>query len=239
MNDLPPPAPASAAGMVEVVVAVGDDTIDSAAESAVDGATDAATVKVVDPQRWARLAQAAFVACGVSHGRLDLSFVDAASMAELNRTHMHVEGPTDVLSFPIDAVDTFGAIDESTTLRLAPTTSSSLAAEAGPADGAFSRAPNGEMEDAQMPPVLLGDIVICVEMAQANARAADRSLDDELALLVVHGVLHVMGLDHLEPAERAHMQSRERELLVALHDPNASTDWAPATPARPAPGVRS
>ena len=45
----------------------------------------------------------------------------------------------------------------------------------------------------------------------------DGSLEDELALLVVHGVLHVLGHDHAEPEETQRMRERERELLAAHH----------------------
>ncbi len=48
------------------------------------------------------------------------------------------------------------------------------------------------------------------------------TLDDELALLVVHGVLHILGYDHAEPAEETAMQARERALLTAHHQSAAS-----------------
>lgn len=62
---------------------------------------------------------------------------------------------------------------------------------------------------------LVGDVVVCPSKAQL-AVTEQRSLDDELALLVVHGVLHLCGHDHAEADERELMQARERELL-ALH----------------------
>lgn len=63
------------------------------------------------------------------------------------------------------------------------------------------------------PAQLLGDVVVCP--TYAAAQASDSELDDELALLVVHGVLHVLGYDHREDADAARMQARERELLAA------------------------
>ncbi len=60
-------------------------------------------------------------------------------------------------------------------------------------------------------PVLLGDVVICPVVAQRQA--AERGLDGELALLLVHGILHLLGHDHVEPVETARMQARERVLL--------------------------
>jgi probable rRNA maturation factor len=66
-------------------------------------------------------------------------------------------------------------------------------------------------------PVLLGDVVICPSVAAEAAPTHAGTLDDELALLVVHGCLHVMGYDHAEPDDARVMRSRELELLVAHH----------------------
>ena len=56
-------------------------------------------------------------------------------------------------------------------------------------------------------PVLLGDVVVCPAVAADQAPAHAGTVDDELALLVVHGVLHVLGHDHAEPAETAAMRA--------------------------------
>lgn len=60
---------------------------------------------------------------------------------------------------------------------------------------------------------MLGDIVICPEVAAAQAAAAGHDLGDELLLLTTHGVLHLLGYDHEEPEEREAMFSLQRELL--------------------------
>lgn len=65
-------------------------------------------------------------------------------------------------------------------------------------------------------PALVGDVVICPQRA-GEAVNSSHSLEDELALLVVHGVLHLCGHDHAEPEERTIMQRREREILDAHH----------------------
>ena len=62
-------------------------------------------------------------------------------------------------------------------------------------------------------PVLLGDVVVCPAVAAEQAPAHAGTLDDELALLVVHGVLHVLGHDHAEPAETAR-DARPRAALL-------------------------
>lgn len=63
-------------------------------------------------------------------------------------------------------------------------------------------------------PTMVGDIVICPEVA---ARAG-QPLSDELALLTVHGALHLLGHDHYLPDEAAIMQSAQRDLLGRLHE---------------------
>jgi len=63
---------------------------------------------------------------------------------------------------------------------------------------------------------LLGDVVIGVGVARRQARAAGRSLDDELARLLIHGVLHLVGHDHARAAEARAMRAEERRLWRAL-----------------------
>ncbi len=65
-----------------------------------------------------------------------------------------------------------------------------------------------------MGPALLGDIVLCPEFATAQARAAGHRLDDELQLLTVHGVLHLLGYDHAEPDEERDMFALQGTLLA-------------------------
>jgi len=66
-------------------------------------------------------------------------------------------------------------------------------------------------------PVLLGDVVVCPSVAVEQAAGHAGAIDDELALLVVHGVLHVLGHDHADDDELHTMQSRELELLELHH----------------------
>ena len=92
-----------------------------------------------------RLVAIALASAGVEEGHLAVEFVDAERIAELNSAHRRVEGPTDVLSFPVD-------------------------------------------EDVELPgpPSLreLGDVVICPEHTE------------DLSEAVVHGTLHLVGMDH-------------------------------------------
>jgi probable rRNA maturation factor len=64
-------------------------------------------------------------------------------------------------------------------------------------------------------PALLGDIVLCPEVAERQAAAAGHGTDDEMHLLTVHGVLHLLGYDHAEPDEEREMFGLQDRLLGA------------------------
>jgi probable rRNA maturation factor len=150
----------------------------------------------VDIARWSVLATEVLWAEGV-RGLAELSvlYIGEEAIAELNLLYMGKPGPTDVLAFPIDA----GEVE----------------VIAGP--GGTSRGPDRAPIDVGDLPLLLGDVVICPAVAAAQAPTHAGSVDDELALLLVHGVLHVLGYDHAEPEEAGRMRDRERELLELHH----------------------
>jgi probable rRNA maturation factor len=62
----------------------------------------------------------------------------------------------------------------------------------------------------------LGDVVISFPRAQAQAAAAGHPVDAELALLVVHGVLHLLGYDHIRPDDKAAMWEQQAHVLAGL-----------------------
>lgn len=64
------------------------------------------------------------------------------------------------------------------------------------------------------PPLNLGDVFICPLVVRDNASAAGVSYEDELSLMVVHGILHLLGYDHFDDQEAATMERREAELLA-------------------------
>jgi len=74
---------------------------------------------------------------------------------------------------------------------------------------------HGPGETATGEPALLGDIVLCPEVAAKQAAAAGHSTADELHLLTVHGVLHLLGYDHAEPEEEREMFALQDRLLAA------------------------
>ena len=128
----------------------------------------------VDTERWHRLALDVLVDAETT-GELTLTFVDRTDIAELNAEHMGKQGPTDVLSFPMDD-DTLEGV-----------------------------------------PMLLGDVVISPAVAAEQFSDHAGTIDDELALLVVHGILHVLGHDHAEREEAAVMRACELDLLERFH----------------------
>ena len=126
---------------------------------------------------------------------MSLMFVDEPTIAELTSASSAATGPTDVLAFPMDE-------------ELPP---------GGRQPDQGGRGP-GAPSDPGDPPALLGDVVVCPAVAGRQALERGVPADDELALLVVHGVLHLLDYDHAEPEETAAMRRREQELLARFRD---------------------
>ncbi len=72
-------------------------------------------------------------------------------------------------------------------------------------------------EDMPTPPGLLGDIVLCPQVAEAQAAVAKHSTMDELILLTTHGLLHLLGFDHAEPEEKKEMFGLQNDLIMSFH----------------------
>jgi probable rRNA maturation factor len=72
-------------------------------------------------------------------------------------------------------------------------------------------------DEAEPEPGLLGDVVLCPQVAAQQAAAAGHTTEDELHLLCVHGILHLLGYDHGEAAQEKEMFDRQAELLGAWH----------------------
>jgi probable rRNA maturation factor len=115
---------------------------------------------------------------------LSILVVDTAAMATLHKQWMDLDGPTDVMAFPMDTLEDKPGMD----------------AEPGPA--------------------LLGDVILCPEIARQQAESAGHSTDAELYLLTTHGVLHLLGYDHDEPESEREMFGLQARLV---------TDWAERT----------
>jgi len=127
---------------------------------------------------------------------LSILVVDSQAMATLHKQWMDLDGPTDVMAFPMDTLDDKPGME------------------------------------AQPGPALLGDVILCPEVAATQAEAAGHSRDAELYLLTTHGVLHLLGYDHGDPEGEREMFGLQTQLV---------TEWAAATghaPVRtPLPGT--
>jgi probable rRNA maturation factor len=162
----------------------------SATEEAVFGADEQSDVDI-DLLRSVQLARFVLKEERVpDDAELSVIFVDEQAITDLNDRFLGGTGPTDVLAFPMDDDVVLGGRQ--------------------PDEG--GRGPGAPSEPTD-PPVVLGDVVVCPRVAERQAREHGQLLTDELALLVVHGVLHLLNYDHAEEGESATMKRRERELL--------------------------
>ncbi|MEY9838800.1 rRNA maturation RNase YbeY [Streptomyces sp. 846.5] len=87
-------------------------------------------------------------------------------------------------------------------------------------------------EDEELPQGLLGDIVLCPEVATAQGKANGHSMDAELQLLTVHGVLHVLGYDHEDPDEEREMFGLQKRILDDWRAERGETGPSPAPTTR-------
>jgi probable rRNA maturation factor len=132
----------------------------------------------LDVQEFARLARFTMRRMRVHpEAELCLKLVDEGTMTEMNTRWMGMDGPTDVLSFPMD--------------ELRP-----------------GRDGEPEVEG------ILGDMLLCPQYAIAQAPQFSRTPDDEMHLLTIHGILHLLGYDHAEPDEEREMFGLQARLLA-------------------------
>jgi probable rRNA maturation factor len=156
--------------------------------AAIDAAAVAAVVDVV------------LAAEGAAGAEVGVTFVGERRIRDLNREHRGRDQVTDVLSFPLEDPDDM----ESEARRRA----AGGRGKAGGADevvGAEGDAPSDG------PPRLLGDIVVCARQALRQARASGLPAGVELAVLLVHGTLHLLGYHH--ETDAGAMALRQAELL--------------------------
>lgn len=71
-------------------------------------------------------------------------------------------------------------------------------------------------EDRPTPAGLLGDIVVCPQVAAEQAVTAGHSTTEEILLLTAHGILHLLGFDHAEPEEEREMFGLQRDILIGF-----------------------
>lgn len=122
--------------------------------------------------------------------QINLLLVDNQEIARMNREFRRIDEPTDVLSFPALEYEQAGSFDF-------------LKEEVD-----FFDPESGEL--------LLGDIMISMERAKAQAAAYGHSLLREYAFLIAHSMLHLCGFDHMEESERKQMEAMQEEILQKI-----------------------
>ena len=142
---------------------------------------------LVDADQVERAARAALqVAPLAQEAEISVVIAGDDEVQALNRQYRDVDAPTDVLSFADDRPDH----------------------SHGQPAPAFVTAPDE--------PHYLGDVIVSLHRAEAQAAEQGHSTAQELRLLVVHGVLHLLGYDHATPAEEAEMWAKQEAILEAL-----------------------
>ncbi len=119
---------------------------------------------------------------------LEILFVDGEEIRRLNREMRNIDKVTDVLSFPaLDGIK-----------------------------GKAIKKKNHPFEVDEDGSLLLGSIVICLERAKEQAEEYGHSYNRELHYLMVHGIMHCLGYDHMEEDEKAEMREKEEYILGKL-----------------------
>lgn len=136
-----------------------------------------------------KLAKAVHKALGqVSRIKVELVFADGESMNSLNRNTRGVDSITDVLSYPsLDGIRGKVLLPEDC---------------------------KTEMEGRY---IFLGSIVLCDEKIRAQAEEYGHSEEAEREYLIIHGLLHLFGYDHMNEEDKTEMRDKEKEILKMLH----------------------
>lgn len=132
---------------------------------------------------------------------VSVSFVSTEEIAELNSNYRNLNKPTDVLSFPqIDWPSPLLASTPTSPQRITEILSSmDINQESSDNDG-----------------MLLGDVIICLDVAAQNAEQIGQSLAREVCFLIIHGILHLCGHDHEIEAEEKIMLVEQDFILARL-----------------------
>lgn len=117
-------------------------------------------------------------------GCMNISFSSEDEIRRLNRDFRNVDSVTDVLSFPANDLT-------------CPISKTGITCDM-------------EVDDGM---IFLGDIIICYERACEQAEEYGHSLKRELCFLALHGTLHLLGYDHIEPEDEAVMMSKQNDVL--------------------------
>ena len=122
----------------------------------------------------------------VHHYEVSLQFVGPARMKTLNKQFRQKDKSTDVLSFP--------QYEWKKPLLV-------------------SSGRSAKLKRRILNPMPLGDVVISIADADKNAKESDHGLDHEVCFLMIHGILHLVGHDHMKPAEKKIMFREQNKLM--------------------------
>jgi probable rRNA maturation factor len=134
---------------------------------------------------------------GLSNTKVAIEFVGPRRIQKLNSDFRSINRPTDVLSFPVREWRKPLCISAKTNKQWT--------------DGRYGSH--------------LGDIAICPSIARENAREIGQGLDRETGFLLVHGLLHLVGHDHMEAHEERLMLAQQRKLMRLLTPPGSAPMW--------------
>lgn len=123
---------------------------------------------------------------------LNVTFTDDETIKEINNQFRNIDKSTDVLSFP--------AIDFEV-----------------PSDASFILGDEADYFDPDTNELILGDIMISLEHAHSQANEYGHSFKREIAFLITHSLLHLLGYDHMEDEERVVMESKQTLVLNKLN----------------------
>lgn len=122
---------------------------------------------------------------------VNLTLTDNEGIRGANRKYRQIDAPTDVLSFPMLSYES-------------------------PGDFGFLEGESGDDFNPDTGEAMLGDIVISADKVKEQAKSYGHSERREFAFLIVHSMLHLFGYDHMEEAEAAVMEERQKKILEAM-----------------------
>jgi probable rRNA maturation factor len=123
---------------------------------------------------------------------VSLTVVSKEEIQNINLTHRNLDKPTDVLSFPQLEGEIIGQID-------------------------WDELDTNDCMNFDTEEIILGDIILCFEIAQEQAEAYNHSLEREICFLVAHSMLHLLGYDHMTHEDEKQMLVMQNSILDKLH----------------------
>lgn len=150
----------------------------------------------------AAAAEAVRAALNGRAAEMELTICGDVEMTRLNFDHMGERGPTDVLAFPLHEWTV---------------------------ENGHSHLADEELGGSSRGPFVLGDVVVDLDQAVRQAAEGDWSVAEEVALLAIHGTLHLVGHDHDDPEGEAAMRELEHAVLTVLHRRFRAVDWKPGS----------